>query len=148
MSNEPTYADPDDPFGDNPKKGLYKWQTPKPGSTQAAILKAANRKHYRTRKEQADVNEIAKSMVSLSLGQEVKYPTEWVDHCLMRCKELHAQGIRIGLERLLSMINNEDKRLAFVNKWSHDHHAAVMPYNEETDEGDGLAVRKRRYQGK
>jgi hypothetical protein len=124
------YVDPDDPFGDVPKKGRPKWQIPK-NPNAIRILEAVGRKYYLNRDEQAQVNDIAKAMLPLQKGIESKYPTEWVENCLDWVRKKRSKGETVMLKGLLSLIRNQDRYVDWLAGWKRKNGPTMS--NEVSD---------------
>jgi hypothetical protein len=132
--NEPVYADPDDPFGDQPKKGHYKWQTPS-SPLGRRILKAVGRTYLNTRTEQSRLNVIAKSSLPLAAGVIARYPEEWIDCCIAWVKTQRRKGKMLNLSALLSAIENKDRMQDFLAKVTRK-----TPVQSAADDSDDLSA--------
>jgi len=121
---EPELVDEGDEFGDQQKVGKRpKWTLPNTGLAKQA-LSACNQKYY-SKGDKTKWLKIEKGMVPLTSGIVSQYPTEWVMNRIKIAEEMNANerkirpggvGIVVSFPKLLSSINNEEKRIVWLQR--------------------------------
>jgi hypothetical protein len=75
---------------------------------------------------------IGKSMVSLEMGKDVEYPTEWVMSVLKWYHSLHLVGWR-GLKAFLNSCHDREWRSRFVAEWRKKRATANYQENPQQE---------------
>jgi len=124
---EPVRIPDGEEFGDDFSTGSKrpKWMTPK-GPIQKMILDAVDRKFYQTHNERSAIVAIEKSTLYLNSGIISVYPTEWVEQCVEWAKKKRRERMPVALIGLINLINNDDRKTMFVQKWAKDHPETIL----------------------
>lgn len=130
-SREPVYIPDGEEFGEDFSSGSKrpKWTMPK-GTIQKLILDAVGRQYYQTRNERSAVVAIDKATMYLNSGIISVYPTEWVETCVEWAKRKRHERMPISLLGLINLINNNDRKQQFIQKWSKEHSDVVLRKGE------------------
>lgn len=113
--SDPTYGDPDDPFGDSGARKRPKWQIAKT-DFQKRILATCGRTYFQARSERTDVVLIEKSMMPIAVAEDQRLPTEWVDHCIKFAKDR-----KLPFPNLIKYILNRDKMEDWIRNYKSKH---------------------------
>lgn len=94
-----------------------KWMKPT-GEVQIMMLDAVGRIYYKDRREQGEVNEIAKQALSLTTGVESTYPLEWVINCCDWVKKKRSKKPPeiVQMRGLISLITDRDKKTLWMDR--------------------------------
>jgi hypothetical protein len=133
VSREPKYVAEGEEFGDSIGRNTRpKWSI---ASTpfQKRLLSAVGKTYYKTHNERSAVVAIEKSAISLTGGLISVYPLEWVDQCIdWANKKRRVDGQWVGFIGLVNLINNEDKKIEFVQRWQKEN--SDIPLRKSTSQ--------------
>jgi len=111
LSNEPYYADPDDPWGDEDNA----WRYPDSLINQTLIREVfdvcGKRKYFRSLRESKKWTRIDNKIIAGSI------PIEWVNNCLTWAKGKNTHVVAIKVEALGNLILNK----ARMNDWKKEN---------------------------
>jgi len=134
--DEPRYVtDPFEDF-DEQKPGVPKWRMPTT-PLQKRILAAARRKywppkHQRGQEIRGKIILIERAMTPLSVTPGAVWPEEWVEQCVDWFEKSNRTGY-VSLKGLITLLENVDARIEFVQKWKSSKREANADYTGDED---------------
>lgn len=107
FQDEPSYADPDDPFGDSSPSMMKQALKPKPKTIEARALAACGKKYFSSATQRREF----KKLVPIGNTKEAMIQRLWVESCIEEVAKMNEGGtIKANFINLMRRIENESRR--------------------------------------